>query len=209
MLRRIMLAANSGGGSSNQIFSFDPSIKSGLISLTSSNKIATCITGGGHYYAGGTSKKNSGKWQFEIEVVQSSASSDGNILIGLMPVEISPGDTYPGFAQGYGLWTRQNSPLSRIYSGVSDSTYISLTASSSNILQTGSLCTVAVDFEEKLISVYKDGALISSQIVPSILPSSYWYIPSIKLWGSANYPTSVRIPSSITWPVLGYSGWQP
>lgn len=205
MLRRVMMANTQFAA---QAITFDPAKKHSQVVLSTDQKSASCAFNAAHRYAACTLPKNSGRWQFEMLVDDTGpVTSSGNITIGLMHSTTTPASTYPGFAGGCGLWTRQNAAASRLYAGANEQDYSALPAVSGNILSVGDRLTVAVDFDTKLVAYFKNGVAINSATVAALDPASSGYVPAVKLWGYSAAPTKVSIPSLVSYPVDGYSGW--
>lgn len=197
---------DTAGGSSNvQSFAFNPSDKHANITLSNSDKTASTTSGSGHFWAGCTIPKTSGKWIVEF-YIDAMPASTGNIAVGVgaVPGAATPtADTsYPSVRGGPSWWVRKSSAASRFY--YSSSSYDTLTPATDSF-NTGDTVTITLDFATHEVKVYRNGTLIYTKIVVQL--GMYASAPVVKLWGGVGAPATVSIPTIITYPVSGFTAW--
>ncbi|BCM95234.1 putative thymidylate kinase [Burkholderia phage FLC6] len=171
---------------------FSPTMKSAGATLSNNNKTATFASTGGPS-AFTTNSHSSGKWYFEVLIVQPNGPYTP--LIGL--ASISTTYNQPWTSSGELLWYGSGPQL--IFGANSRIGYSSFT--------TGNVIGVAVDLDAKLLVFYRDGVAMTSVNLTS-------YVPGVSsFWGCAADPygsvqsSIVKIPDTFQYMPSGYSVW--
>lgn len=187
----------------SSFIAFDPLKTNVNVALSSANLRAS-TNAQPHCKAFCTSPKNTGKWQFEMTVVQSG----GDVSIGITSSYASFQDTdypYPTGSGGGGtFWSRVSGSYSRIYNG---GTYSS--PSPLAIAKDGDIVTICVDFDSKTMLVKLNNVAVGTGLysISSIDPLSFMYTPFAGLWGSYSRACIVDINAILQYPEDGYAQW--
>lgn len=182
---------------------FDSARKHANVTLSNSDLTASTESTAGMYSAKATGPKSSGKWQFEITV--NARPTAGHVAVGVMNQAETIDIVSPAITNGINFYSN-GTTTNRLYDGT---TYTALAAG--NNITTGNVITVAIDFDAKTVSVYRNGSLMGSDaaIASLDLTGGKVYVPFVDLWGGAGTPCTVTINTTIQYPVVGYTDWTP
>lgn len=174
-----------GGGGPATPWKWDARNKASVITLSSSDTIATASNAGAVL---GTGRKNTGKWQFEVTITNST-----NATVGFSHPASKLEATFPGNpieSNGTSYYRSGNA-----YGHMTNVAY-------GAAYTTGDVIGGVIDFTALTITWYKNG--VSQGISPYFIPPTEVY-PSFGAGGTGT--SAVQINATILYPVSGASAW--